>query len=156
MRARDLIAVASVAFIAWGCAASQTPVASVETEATEARKLRGYATYQENCGRCHGPVGRGDGPDAGQTRVMTSDLTTIQLRHGGVFPEAKIVEIIDGRREIRAHGPSGMPVWGKKFSPPVSGGPPAEVVVRDQIVLLVEYIRSIQVEPQGESPPPTM
>ena len=148
MRALRIVsAIAAVALI--GCAAWQTRTAS-EGVASEARKLRGYDTYQKNCARCHGPDGRGDGPDAGTTRVPTSDLATIELRHGGVFPEAKLVEIIDGRREVRAHGPSGMPVWGKEYSPDVSGGGPAEVVVKDKIKVLVEYLRAIQIQGSSE------
>ena len=64
-----------------------------------------------------------------------------------MFPEAEVVEIIDGRRVVRAHGQSGMPVWGKAFALEVSGRAPSEVVVKDKIYLLVEYLKAIQRQP---------
>jgi len=84
----------------------------------------------------------------GELRVPTANLTLISARRGGVFPVADMRRIIDGRQAIRAHGPSGMPVWGNEFAPPVSGGGPAEVAVRDRIHLLTEYLRAIQVTPE--------
>lgn len=129
------------------CAALALPGWTLADEASQVRKMRGYATYQENCSRYHGVDGRGDGPDADKTRVPTADLTRIAARRGGVFPEAEIVAIIDGRRVVRAHGQSGMPVWGKAFAPDVSGGAPSEVVVKDKIYLLVEYLKAIQRQP---------
>jgi mono/diheme cytochrome c family protein len=116
------------------------------TYAEDAQLQRGQETYAKNCSRCHGPEGRGDGPDAGTTRVPTLDLTYIAARRDGVFPRAEIQQIIDGRRGLRAHGPSGMPVWGDEFAPNVSGGGPSEVVIRDQITVLIDYLVSIQRE----------
>ena len=120
------------------------PALARADEASQERKLRGHELYSESCASCHGEKGRGDGPRAAETRVPTLDLTLIAARRDGVFPKPEVTGIIDGRRSIRAHGPSGMPVWGKEFLPDVSGGGPAEVVVRDRIQLLVEYLESIQ------------
>jgi mono/diheme cytochrome c family protein len=122
------------------------PALALADEASQERKLRGAELYGESCARCHGPGARGDGPEAAETRVPALDLTLIAARREGVFPKAEVTEIIDGRRHVRAHGPSGMPVWGKEFLPDVSGGGPAEVVVRDRIQLLVEHLAALQRE----------
>lgn len=125
------------------------PAGARGDEASEARRTRGHLLYQEHCARCHGEDGQGGGPDADETRKPVPDLTRLTIRNGGVFPEAKIMEIIDGRRVVRAHGPSGMPVWGKEFDPDVAAGP-AEVAIRDKLRLLVEHLQSMQRAP---SPP---
>lgn len=109
---------------------------------------RGKGLYDENCARCHGAEGRGDGPDAGTTRVATADLTLIAARNEGSFPDAEIAKIIDGRRAIRVHGASGMPVWGKEFQADPSGGGPGEVVVKDRIHALIDYLKTLQQQPQ--------
>ena len=44
-----------------------------------------------------------------------SDLTILAKNNGGVFPVQKVYEIIDGRKEVEAHGSREMPVWGREF-----------------------------------------
>ena len=129
------------------------PLAASAEESADGHVKRGHELYGEYCARCHGPDGTGDGPDAAETRVPTEDLTTIAVRRRGVFPDAELTEIIDGRRPRRAHGPSGMPVWGNEFQPSVSGGAPSRVVVNDRISALISYLRSIQREVKTEEAP---
>jgi mono/diheme cytochrome c family protein len=107
----------------------------------------GQENYVRMCASCHGASGRGDGPIAEDLRVPPADLTAIKKRSGGVFPDPKIIEIIDGRRRVRAHGPRDMPVWGKRLE--LDLGTPqqgTEAAVRGEMLLLVEYLKSIQVE----------
>jgi mono/diheme cytochrome c family protein len=103
----------------------------------------GHNLYSQHCEVCHGLRGEGTGPLAEELRVAPADLTTIALRRGGVFPEAEIREIIDGRRRMRGHGPANMPLWGEVFA---QGAADAqhEVEVRDRVSSLVEYLKSIQ------------
>jgi mono/diheme cytochrome c family protein len=129
------------------------PLTAAAQDEQEQHVQRGYGLYNEYCARCHGPDAMGGGPDAGETRVPTADLTTIAARRGGVFPDPEVREIIDGRRPRRAHGPSGMPVLGNEFQPNVSGGAPSRVVVNDRIDALIRYLRSVQRElPADEKP----
>jgi len=129
------------------------PLAAAAQDTPNPHVERGQGLYNEYCARCHGPDAMGGGPDAGATRVPTADLTTIAARRSGVFPDPEVREIIDGRRPRRAHGPSGMPVWGQEFQPNVSGGAPSRVVVNDRINALIQYLRSIQREvPADEKP----
>ena len=71
-----------------------------------------------------------------------ADLTTIAIRRGA-FTDLEVAAWIDGRRRVRAHGSSDMPVWGRQlggFLPSES----RESAVRGEIQLLVAYLRSIQ------------
>ena len=110
----------------------------------EPRLERGHQAYAISCAVCHGVDGTGGGPMEPELRTPPPDLTRISERRGGTFPAPEIREIIDGRRAVRAHGPRGMPIWGKKFGAQSAGGGPAEVVARDQLQLLVDYLASIQ------------
>ena len=78
-----------------------------------------------------------------ELRRAPADLTRIAARRGGVFPEHEIHEIIDGRRRVRGHGSATMPVWGRYFLRE-SADPPDEIMIRGQILSIVEYLKTIQ------------
>jgi len=101
-----------------------------------------FATY---CASCHGPNGRGGGPVADQLRHDTPDLTRFAARNGGVFPSARLEQIIDGRG-IPAHGTREMPVWGDAFSR-MRGAD--RDTVRARVEAITRFIESIQ-ERAGE------
>jgi len=109
----------------------------------------GRTRFLHDCAPCHGVYGKGNGFLGVLLRHPPPDLTRISQRWGGVFPAREVEEMIDGRREVRAHGPRDMPIWGEQYRwtalPPLG----RERVVRAEILLLVEYLRSIQ------KPPPT-
>ena len=65
-------------------------------------------------------------------RTPPADLTALTQKNGGVFPEGKVSEFIDGTRDVTAHGPRSMPVWGLVFQ---NG---------ETIHKIVEYIRELQ------------
>ena len=71
--------------------------------------------YLANCAVCHGKQGKGDGPFAGVLDTRVADLTTLAKQNGGVFPFARVYEIIDGEQVVKAHGPRDMPIWGTEF-----------------------------------------
>lgn len=117
-------------------------------EEADLRIESGKQTYYRYCASCHGIGGKGDGPIAPDLRVKATDLTTIAARRDGVFPEAMVIEFIDGRRVARTHGPSDMPVWGRQLGQAsASGGAPGvDTGVKGELMLLVDYLKSIQVE----------
>lgn len=121
----------------------------VEHPLDEAHKQvkHGHEVYYEYCAACHGVTGQGNGPLAADLRVVPADLTRIGQRRGGVFPEPEIIEIIDGRRRVRGHGPGNMPLWGREFSNVYAGGTgdEYEMITRMRILELVGYLKSIQV-----------
>ena len=108
------------------------------------------AAFQANCAVCHGASGVGDGPFAAELKTVPADLTRIAERRNGVFPASELVEMIDGRRRVRGHGPRDMPIWGKKFGPDVAAGSGYRAVAQDKILTLVEYLRDIQRKPDAE------
>jgi mono/diheme cytochrome c family protein len=104
----------------------------------------GHQLYVTYCSACHGMEGRGNGPIAPELRTPPADLTQIAKRRGGQFPVADIAAYIDGRADVRAHGTRDMPVWGEQFGEQVGGGSLGEEVVRGNLLVLVNYLQSIQ------------
>ncbi len=94
--------------------------------------MTGAALYHVHCASCHGDSGRGDGMVGAALRTPPADLTLLTHRNNGVFPEAKVSEFIDGPRDVVAHGPRAMPVWGLIFQS------------RETIRKIVEYVRELQ------------
>ena len=106
----------------------------------------GERAYNESCGTCHGVGGSGDSIMNDYLTQPAPSLTGLSKANGGVFPMAKIVKIIDGRQDVRAHG-SSMPVWGSVFREPLQGEirpDVAELVTKGRILALAEYIESLQ------------
>lgn len=75
----------------------------------------GKKEYESKCIACHGANAKGDGPQAKFLAKKPADLTQLAKKNGGVFPDSRVHEVIDGRLEVAAHGPRLMPVWGDEF-----------------------------------------
>ncbi len=73
-----------------------------------------------------------------------TDLTTLKERWGGTYSIDKVAEVIDGRREIRAHGGSTMPVWGKLLRDELDEKPDREAATVRTVRAIAEYIGTIQ------------
>lgn len=104
----------------------------------------GGADYRRYCASCHGIAGTGDGPAAAGLSTKPPDLSRIAARRGGAFPAREIAAYIDGRSDVAAHGSREMPVWGRVFAEKIHDGATEEEVVRGRLLVLVEYLRSIQ------------
>jgi len=98
---------------------------------------RGQYWYVNYCASCHGKAGKGDGPVAKFLNQAPADLTKLSDANGGTFPSARVYEVIDGTREVGAHGTREMPVWGKavRYAP---------TIVRARIRSIVDYISMLQ------------
>jgi mono/diheme cytochrome c family protein len=106
-----------------------------------------YLTY---CQSCHGVTGRGDGPVAASLRSQPADLTQLWKSYGTPLDRKRLVEYIDGRWLVGAHGPREMPIWGHEFfedAPPMAPG--VEGVKRHLIEVLVGYLETLQTERQS-------
>ncbi len=122
----------------------------VSTMAIAAEALDvGKREYDASCANCHGLDGKGGGSFAQMLQVSMPDLTTLAKRNGGVFPVARVYNVIDGREEIKAHGTREMPIWGKHFS--FRAEPQydeyayeAEAFVRARILALIDYLYRLQ------------
>ena len=111
----------------------------------------GQREYRENCLNCHGEVGDGNGSYAQLLNTRASDLTQLAKTNKGVFPFARIYEVIDGRLVIKGHGERDMPIWGRVYR--IKAGETyfdmdynPEYYVRGRILALIEYISRLQKE----------
>ena len=106
--------------------------------------------YALHCALCHGLTGDGEG-SYNQTLKRPSDLTLLARANKGVFPYRRVYEVIDGRREIEAHGTRDMPIWGTYYqaiaSEDKAGVSRAQkTYVRNRISALIAYIQRLQVK----------
>lgn len=114
--------------------------------AVHAQSMAGSQEFVQACASCHGVAGHGDGPLAEYMTVAVPDLTQIAAGNGGVFPMLEVIQIIDGRTGVRAHG-SMMPVWGDRFEAAgaaEAGDMGAELLVRGRILALATHLEAIQ------------
>ena len=95
-----------------------------------------FNTY---CAVCHGKEGKGNGPAASALAKVPADLTKINARNGGKFPDVKVRRYIEGLDEVAAHGSRDMPMWGGLFNS----------LNRDtaqlRVAALADYIKTLQV-----------
>jgi Cytochrome c len=122
-------------------------LARAEGEAAAGDAAAGQLLFQSHCVVCHGREARGNGPMAPVLLVQPADLTTLILRHDGVFPLERVVTRIDGRDPLVSHG-SDMPIYGAFYE----GG--RDVALRTEagqplltsqpIADLVAWLRTIQ------------
>ncbi len=109
----------------------------------------GKREYDSNCIVCHGPKGKGDGAYREMLKTRVPDITLLSKNNGGVFPLARVYEIIDGRQQIPSHGTREMPIWGTEYAgrgAPVSDdyAYDAEPFVRSRILALIDYLYRLQ------------
>lgn len=105
--------------------------------------------FRNSCASCHGADGRGAGF---LTRIFRGvdpgDLTQLSKNNEGVFPLDAVFEVIDGRKQVAAHGERKMPVWGDRYMAQSmtrhGPGPMNDFVVRNRVLELVYYVQSIQ------------
>ena len=84
----------------------------------------GKALYGKNCQRCHGPGGKGDGPDGDPDSMQDMDLT--QARRGPRNPDGVVFyKIWNGRAEPK------MPAFSEELS-------------REQAWAVVAYVQTLR------------
>ncbi len=112
-----------------------------------------FGTY---CTACHGAAGLGDGDMANVVSIPSPNLTLLAKNNDGVFPMLKVLQIIDGRSGVRAHG-GAMPLWGDVFSEQIAD-PEGEyggvLEVRGRILSLATYLEihtAVNLAPCGVS-----
>jgi mono/diheme cytochrome c family protein len=108
----------------------------------------GKSEYEANCILCHGKDLRG-GAYVDFLTATPLDLTQLSRKNGGVFPVARVFDVIDGRNEVKSHGTRDMPIWGRDYQIkaaecyidlPYDG----EAYVRGRILALIEYLHRMQ------------
>jgi mono/diheme cytochrome c family protein len=105
-------------------------------------RYAGSEIFKTYCASCHGAKAKGDGPLADSLRTRPPDLTRLAARMGGTFQADVVRRIIDGRKPVKGHGGSDMPVWGDAFKS--SHGRYSEADVKERIDALVQHLQLIQ------------
>lgn len=130
-------------------AANSTTVPSTEKPGGISVEL-GKADFRTYCAACHGVSGVGDGTVAEFMTIAAADLTKLSWKNAGIFPRQKVIDVIDGRADVRVHGVRDMPVWGDWFNAeavsPDMDATAREETVRMQINSLTNYIETLQVK----------
>ena len=114
--------------------------------AASAADQAGEVAYRRYCSACHGPDGKGDGVVSGLMTPKPTDLTQLTKANDGKFSLLDVMQSIDGRKKIAAHGDSDMPVWGEVFDKDRGQGIAAEAQVRGKVHEIATYVQSIQVK----------
>lgn len=106
----------------------------------------GYALYQQYCASCHGVWADGEGLLVPVLTEKPTNLRTLEQRTGSPLKRERLVEVIDGRKPIAAHGSREMPVWGKRLDQGVKSSVP-DMRKRSTVMVIVDYLEAIQEEP---------
>jgi len=138
--------VLSVSLFACSGAVASRAADTFDAEAAKA----GAVLFKIHCANCHGASGRGDGKAAPGLEFAPADLTRISERNKGKFPFDRVVQIVDGRKPMKGHGRTDMPVWGDVLLSQREGYDPAKV--KEQIRRLVHHLASIQEAPPAAKP----
>jgi mono/diheme cytochrome c family protein len=109
-------------------------------QSTGSGQVTGAQLFRSYCAGCHGESARGAGPLSGQLRRAVPDLTTYTARNGGVFPEERLRQMVEGRGPA-AHGDRTMPLWGDFFKRQENA---ADDGAAARIEALLTFLRSIQ------------
>jgi mono/diheme cytochrome c family protein len=109
----------------------------------------GKMEFEVHCAICHGMDAKGHGLDAYNLEVAPPNLTSLAKNNEGVFPSDRIIDVIDGRAQIKSHGLREMPNWGKQYAVRAAeyfAGSPydQEAFIRGRVLILVDYLRRIQ------------
>jgi len=127
---------------AFGCLMALT-LAPMAARADDLHDL-GRQLYMRYCSACHGENATGDGIVSGLMTPKPIDLTQLAKRHDGKFPFRTVMNSIDGRQTLRAHGDPDMPVWGEILTKEMPTALGAEGVARTKVAAISGYLESIQ------------
>ncbi|HEY7169012.1 MAG TPA: cytochrome C [Candidatus Binatia bacterium] len=105
----------------------------------------GEIEYDRYCAVCHGVDAKGQGVMAKYLTVRPTDLTMLRKKNADKFPFWETYGVIDGRKDVLAHGTREMPIWGARFQVAAGGNDrAARAQVMGEILSLVFYLQSLQ------------
>ena len=126
-----------------------TPASAEEAKLSPAAEA-GRQEFNTYCVPCHGESAKGDGVAAAALKDKPADLTMIAARRGGKFDSVEIAEVIDGRKDMPAHGSRAMPIWGNHLGADAEDESDAESLTQGRVALLVAYLETIQAKAPAE------
>ncbi len=109
---------------------------------------QGRVMYDQYCAACHGMSGEGDGYLARALTIPPTNLRLLSARYGNPLPADQIARFIDGRADVKAHGPRHMPVFGAWFYAQTGR---SKRQTKNRIAKLVAYLQSIQTIARSDS-----
>lgn len=118
--------------------------ASAQTSPEQEVTAAGKPVFEQYCATCHGRDAKGGGVASNLLTIKPADLTAISKNNNGTFPFWRMYGVVDGREEIKGHGPRDMPIWGAEFRLQAASSMSAQSQVRGRILELVYYLQSIQ------------
>jgi mono/diheme cytochrome c family protein len=126
-------------------------IACLTAIGANAETMMGETLFGERCAVCHGASGAGDGLVGELFAHRPKDLRILARENGGSFPFGQVMQAIDGRTSISAHGGSEMPIWGDALMEEAliyRGINPkdARMVTDARVHALTVYIQSLQVD----------
>lgn len=109
----------------------------------------GETEFKNHCAGCHGLDGKGNGPFVEFLTAKPRPLTTLAKENQGVFPIQRVYQVIDGTRQIGAHGTRDMPIWGDRYATEIireygEFGTAYPQTVRCRILELVFFLATMQ------------
>jgi mono/diheme cytochrome c family protein len=133
----------------WKIALCAAAVAATSTVIAADKIDIGKREYDANCAVCHGLDAKGDGFYRPYLTKSPTDLTVLAKQNGGVFPMARVYDVIDGRNVVTAHGSREMPIWGRSYSIKAAEyymdvPYDSDAYVRARILALAEYLNRVQ------------
>jgi mono/diheme cytochrome c family protein len=138
--------------LGWAVLACVVAVAPARGDDENPPEDPGASLYQALCAECHGADAKGDGPRAAVLEPRPADLTRLADRDEDLLRLEVLMRVIDGRRTVRAHGDSRMPIWGDRLAggaPNATTGEPAKIMMEQS---LAEYLLSLQPKPPRSEP----
>lgn len=106
--------------------------------AADSAPSAGGTLYRRYCASCHGIDGAGDGPVAVTLSTRPTDLRRLDA------DVAALMQAIDGRRSIRAHGEAEMPVWGHVLEGTHAGNGHRGRTALHEVQAIAEHVRSLR------------
>ena len=133
------------AVLARATAFSLSTTAFAQSERVDVGRLE----FKTHCAVCHGMDAKGNGSYAYNLEAAPPNLTLLAKKNTGRFPVDRIIDVIDGRAQIKSHGSREMPIWGKRYAVGVAEDLAdlpydQEATIRGRVLILVDYLRRIQ------------
>lgn len=139
MRTRFVVSLALALGVAVTAALAQT--IGPQNPPLIIKSIAGKDSFEFYCAGCHGRDGQGHGPMAERLKAPPPDLTLLQRRNRGAFPQDRVVEYVtNGDAVGRLHGTSEMLPWGEAFR----GLERSDALVDIRIANIVAYVESLQ------------
>ncbi len=110
----------------------------------EASARASQRLFARSCAACHGNDARGSGTVAPFLSVAVPDLTRIQARRGGSFPDLEVYQTISGLSAVVEPGSRHMPIWGYEYFGPDADDEAAHRRATRKVQGLVRYLRDLQ------------